>query len=142
MNELKAIDQTIEKVFEAISFRKGERPNMYKLIPLFIKEGILINYNEEQPLILKVKDFVDHFEQQVKEGIISELEDKEVRSETKIFGKIAHRFSYYEARFNPSDPTPFAVGVNSIQLIKVNGRWKVTSMAWNDDKGIGFFNME
>jgi len=138
-NELQAIDQVIAKVFEAICFEKGDRPNMLKLIPLFMTDGRLIDYNGDEPLILGVKDFVAHFENQFDQGLILELEDKEVSSKTEIFGKIAHRTSLYEARFKSSDPEPFAAGVNSIQMIKLNGNWKVSSMAWNDDKDFNFF---
>ena len=140
-SELAAINKTIAKVFAAISFTKGNPPNMHQLEELFIEQGMLINYNEATPLILGVKDFIKHFEDQFAQGIITELEDKEVQHQTEIYDRVAHRFSFYEARFKPTDETPFAVGVNSMQLIKVDGQWLVTSMTWNDDnRGDGFFN--
>lgn len=138
--ELAAINETITKVFAAISFTKGNPSNMHQLEGLFIEQGMLINYNEATPLILGVKEFIQHFEKQFADGMITELEDKEVHHQTEIYDKIAHRFSFYEARFKSSDTMPFAVGVNSMQLVKVDGQWLVSSMAWNDDnRGNGFF---
>ena len=139
--ELARLDKTIENIFSAICFGEGQRPNMYKLKAYFLPKGLLINYNEDLPLILPINQFVAHFEKQVEEGGLPCLEDREVKSDTKIYDRIAHRFSFYEARFRPTDEKPFAVGVNSIQLIKLENDWKVSIMAWNDDnRGDGFFN--
>ena len=135
-----SIDKTIEAVYKAICFLPGQPPNMPKIKKLFTKHGIMINYNGDDPLILSVDEFIDHFAQQVKSGALPSLEDKEVHAETKIFGRIAHRFSFYEARFTKDDAVPFAMGVNSLQLIKEGTHWKITAMAWNDDnRGDGFF---
>ncbi len=138
--EQQAIEKTIEALFNAISFKLGEEPNMHKLKPLFIDHGILINYNDPEPLMLPVDDFIVHFNRQFSDGLITQLEDREIHSKTEIFGRIAHRVSYYEARFDAGDAEPFAVGVNSIQLMKIGDEWKITSMAWNDDRGEGFSN--
>ena len=140
--ELQEIDALIAKVFDAICFNEGERPNMFKLKDLFIEGGLLINYNEQEPLSLPVSEFVPHFENVVESGAIPSLEDKEVFQKTEIYDRIAHRFSFYEARFKKEDEEPFARGVNSLQLIKTSDGWKVSSMAWNDDnRGDGFFDL-
>ncbi len=39
----------------------------------------------------------------------------------ELLGRIAHRFSTYEARFDLDEPKPFSVGINSIQFIRVGG---------------------
>ncbi len=140
-DEQRSIEKTIEHLFRAISFKQGEEPNMHKIKSLFIGEGILINYNDPEPLILPVDEFIVYFNKQFSDGVMTQLEDREVHAETRIFGRIAHRFSYYEARFDESDEKPFAVGVNTIQLMKINDEWKITSMAWNDDKGEGFSSL-
>jgi hypothetical protein len=49
-----------------------------------------------------------------------------------MFAGIAHRFSTYEAKLDPSAAEPFSVGINSIQFIKTGGQWRVTCMVWND----------
>jgi hypothetical protein len=51
---------------------------------------------------------------------------------TDLFGSIAQRFSTYEARFDRNAKEPFAVGINSIQLIETGGSWKVASLVWNN----------
>ena len=137
--EKEAINATIAKLFAAISFSKGSQPNMHKIKDLFIEGGLLINYNQEDPQIFRVEEFIDHFTGLFKQGLISGLEDREVYHKTKVYDRVAHRYSFYEARYS-AEEEPFAVGINSIQLIKIGETWKVTSMAWNDDvRGDGFF---
>jgi len=137
--ELEQINDTITKLFAAISFPEGQPPNMHKIKGLFIDRGLLIDYNEEQAQIFGVVDFIEHFNQLCQEGIISGLEDREVYHKTKIYDRIAHRYSFYEARVDPAS-APFAKGINSIQLVKIGSEWRISSMAWNDDsRGDGFF---
>ena len=137
--EIKLVNDTIDKLFAAISFENGMKPNMYKIKDLFIENGLMINYNEENPQTFQVEDFINHFNSLFEEKIITSLEDKEVHHKTKVYDRIAHRYSFYEARVSPEEE-PFAVGINSIQLIKVGNEWKISSMAWNDDvRGDGFF---
>lgn len=57
--------------------------------------------------------------------------ESEVGRVTEIYGRIAQVFSAYESRFTPDDPAPFNRGINSIQLIRDEGRWWVTSIIWD-----------
>ena len=137
--EIQEINETIARLFAAISFKEGSEPNMPEIKELFINEGLLIDHNELSPKIFGVEAFIDHFQNLYEQGIITGLEDREVHHKTKVYDQVAHRYSFYEARKAPEE-APFAVGINSIQLIKVGTSWKVSSMAWNDDtRGDGFF---
>lgn len=79
---------------------------------------------------------VDAFNQlvseQLEKGAPREFYEGELWHRTDVFGKIAQRFSTYEAKFDWTASEPFSVGINSIQFIKVAGKWLVSSMVWND----------
>jgi hypothetical protein len=60
--------------------------------------------------------------------------ESEVHRRAEVFGSIAHVFSTYEARHAADEKAPFARGINSIQLIKDEGRWWVLSMVWDDER--------
>lgn len=61
--------------------------------------------------------------------------EREIHRVTEQFGDVAHVFSTYESR-RTADPgeTPFARGINSIQLLKVGGVWAVQSIAWGEER--------
>jgi hypothetical protein len=126
------IEELTNSLYSCISFRQGEKPDLARLKSLFIKEGILINNNDD-PLIFTIDQFVDAVGYQVSAGSLKSFSEREVAERTEIFGKIAHRFSTYEARFDPDDPETLTVGINSIQFIKVDDSWHVSSLVWNDE---------
>ena len=137
--EREQVNMTIAKLFKAFSFEEGNSPNIDRLKDLFMEGGFLINYNEESPQVFRVEAFIQHFKGLVEQGGISGQENREVHHKTKVYDRIAHRYSFYETRRRPGE-APFAVGIHSIQLIKIGNSWKVSSIAWNDDvRGDGFF---
>ena len=48
------------------------------------------------------------------------------------FRDIAQVFSVYESRHAATDPEPFARGTNSFQLVRVDGKWLVQSILWQE----------
>lgn len=130
--DLTKIEELTNSLYSCISFRQREKPDLARLKSLFIKEGMLINNNGD-PLIFTIDQFVDAVGYQVSVGSLKSFSEREVAERTEIFGKIAHRFSTYEARFDADDPEPLTIGINSIQFIKVGDSWRVSFLVWNDE---------
>jgi len=59
--------------------------------------------------------------------------ESEVSRKLETFGNIAHVFSTYESRRAPGEK-PFARGINSFQLVKVGGAWKVMTILWDSER--------
>jgi hypothetical protein len=59
--------------------------------------------------------------------------EKEVARRTEQFGQIAHVWSTYESRRDPSDPEPFMRGINSFQLFNDGSRWWILSVCWQHE---------
>jgi pimeloyl-ACP methyl ester carboxylesterase len=56
--------------------------------------------------------------------------EKEIARRIESFGHVAHVFSTYEARHDPSDQKPFIRGINSFQLVFDGTRWWVVTIFW------------
>lgn len=53
----------------------------------------------------------------------------------EIFGNMAHVWSQYEAKRDPTDLVPERRGINSIQLFKgEDGAWRIISMIWDNER--------
>lgn len=63
--------------------------------------------------------------------------EKEVSRKTLVYGDMASVWTTYESRMKPDDKEPFERGVNALQLAKIDGVWKVMSIAWTGDKDAG-----
>jgi hypothetical protein len=59
--------------------------------------------------------------------------EKEIARRVEHFGSIAHVWSTYESRHDPSDAEPFMRGINSIQLFHDGKRWWVLSIYWQHE---------
>lgn len=132
MGYMRTIDETVEQLYRSICFTEGGRPQPEKLLELFIDDGILINNNGELPQVYTVDSFVREFQENVQSGVLKSVDEKEVSQSTDVFGRIAHRWSAYEFRFDKEEKDPVTVGINTIQFILIGNTWYITAMSWND----------
>ena len=132
MSELKLLNRTVKDLYATISFVKGKRPDLPKMKSLFMPEAKLINNTGSKPVVMTLVQFTAVYLERLRSGLVTSFEEKEVSHVTELFGKIAHRFSTYETRFDLTERKPFRVGINSFQFIKSGDRWLVASLVWND----------
>lgn len=133
ISDQEALDLLTAQLYAAISFEKGGEPDLEKLKSLFLPQGLLINNNEEHPVIWNPEEFIATYRQQIDGGAVVAFLEKEITGRTGLFGTIAHRRSTYEARFRTADGTFPVKGINSIQYLKTSNAWKVVSILWNDE---------
>ena len=57
-----------------------------------------------------------------------------IANRVEQFGNLVSVWSTYESRHAPEDAKPFARGINSIQLVKAQGRWWIASILWEDER--------
>ena len=57
-----------------------------------------------------------------------------IANRVEQFGNLVSVWSTYESRHAPEDAKPFARGINSIQLVKAQGRWWIASIIWEDER--------
>ena len=59
--------------------------------------------------------------------------ESEAARRTERYGDIAVVWSTYEGRFSPDDERPFMRGVNTLDLVRVDGEWKVLQVLWQQE---------
>lgn len=120
--------------FRAVSFRPGEAPPYHMLYDLFLPGGRLIRNSGEEPEISTVEEFIAPRQRTVDSGELSEFEESESDEITEIFGNIAHRLSTYRKRGRSADADFAGRGVISTQFVRTPEGWKMSSMAWDDER--------
>jgi hypothetical protein len=58
--------------------------------------------------------------------------ERPVSERVEVYKDMAHVWSAYESRHNSTDDKPFATGVNSFQLVRRNGQWKILTILWTE----------
>ena len=128
------IDTVTAAFFRAVSFDDGETPPYANLYDIFIEGGQIIKNSSSSPEIYTVRQFIEPRQRIVESGALKSFRESETAEITEIFGNVAHRFSVYEKRGLSARTTIEGRGVISIQFIATPTGWKISSMAWDDER--------
>lgn len=61
--------------------------------------------------------------------------EQEVTARVECFENIAHMWTTYESRVRSPDSEPVVRGINSVQLLRREGTWRITSLVFQIDRG-------
>jgi hypothetical protein len=117
----------------AVSFAPGERPDYEAIRELFIDGGKLIR-NLDVPEVTTVDEFIAPRRALVDSGALTEFEEVEHTHITEVFGNVAHRMSAYGKRGIQNGVAFAARGVISTQFVRTPTGWRMSSMAWDDER--------
>lgn len=133
--DLSEINKVINKLYTNLTFKKNQSPTLAKLKEIFYGDGLLINNSTGEPKEYTLHEFSSVIESQVNAGKVLAFKEKELSSRIELFGNTAHCFSTYESGYILAGRDDYINkrGINSIQLIKVAGKWKIVSIVWNEE---------
>jgi len=136
--DLASIEAIVAAAYEVISGPAGKQRDWDRMRSLFVPGACLIPTAKEAgkhdvdlaPNIIDVDGWIARSEPFLaKTGFY----EKEIARRVEQFGQIAHVWSTYESRHDPSDPKPFIRGINSIQLFNDGRRWWILSIYWQHE---------
>ena len=120
--------------FRAVSFEPGTTPAYEGIRSLFIEAGLLIKNVGPTPEISTVSQFIESRESMVRNGELTRFLEEELSETTHVFGNVAHRFSAYSKAGTMNGKAFTARGMVSTQFILTTGGWKMSAMAWDDER--------
>jgi len=136
--DVESIDAIIKATYEVISGPAGKKRDWERERSLFYPGARLIptatvagrNDVDLAPLVLDVEGYIARVEPLfAKEGFY----ETEIARRVEQFGRIAHVWSTYESRHDPSEQEPFMRGINSIQVFNDGARWWILSIYWQHE---------
>src|SRR5437667_4165699 len=139
--DVESIEAIIAAAYDVISGPAGKKRDWKRERSLFISgarliptaktvtndQGQVSDSSNLAPQILDIEGFIARAEQAFEK---TGFYEKEVARRTEQFGQIAHVWSTYESRHDPSEAVPFMRGINSIQLFNDGNRWWILSIYW------------
>ena len=127
------IDDLARDFYKAISFRNEQAPEQDPVDILFFGDGVIVNNSFLHPRGFTVESFVTSLESEIAEGNISQFIIHELKGKTEVFGKLAQRISVYEYNLGEETSGRLPRGVNYMQFVRIEGNWRITSVAWCDE---------
>jgi len=128
----------VAALYDVISGGAGQKRNWDRMRSLFHPEARLIPMLKGRDGMRAVQLTVDGYVQ--RSGPMLERDgffEQEIARKADVFGDFAHVWSTYEARKAKSDEQPFLRGINSIQLVRQQGRWWVLQILWEQEHDAG-----
>ena len=126
--DLAAIDQTVHAVYDVISGPPGQKRDFDRMRSLFapgatlkaigpkgLRGGSLDDYISRNAAILEKEGFTE----------------RELGRRVELWGGLATAWSAYDGR--TANGSFHERGINSFQLVKVDGKWLVASILWQEE---------
>lgn len=126
------LDATITTLYAVISGDKGIERN-WELFRYLFKPGARLmpsGKRTDGTVAMQVLSPDDYIARSGPFLVDNGFHEVEISRKVDEFGTIAQVFSTYAARRSLDDPEPFMRGINSIQLLRDEGRWWVVSIFW------------
>jgi hypothetical protein len=128
------LDDLVNKFFNLFTNKNGAIPDIDNIYQLCIPEGMIIKNTGATPEIYTLKQFVTPRKKILTDGTLTDFSEEEVTEKTEIFGNIAHRFCSYKKSGILSGQPFEAKGMKTIQFINTASGWKISSLAWDDER--------
>jgi hypothetical protein len=120
--------------FKAVSFEAGEVPGYEGIRDVFVPRGLLIRALSAPPEVSTLDEFIAPRLAQVRSGALTAFAESELSGESQVFGNVGQRWSRYDKR-GVLDGAPFAAqGWISTQFARTDSGWRITAMAWDDER--------
>lgn len=129
-----AVDALIAALYEVISFDEGGEPDWARMKTLFSEHARVTHVTPDGTDYLDLAGFQELAKETFDLGVYTRFHEIEVLRDERRFGALSHVLSAYETRHSPTAAEPFARGVNSLQLIKEDGGWRVLSLFWDEER--------
>ncbi|MEM0964503.1 MAG: hypothetical protein AAGK21_18400 [Bacteroidota bacterium] len=139
--EVATTDAIVDALYEVISGPSDVDRDWDRFRSLMHPEGRLIPIAQRPdgtsaPVVYSADEYAEVAGQIFRESPMFQgkgFYEVEATRRVERYGTIAHVWSTYESRFDPSEEEPFSRGINSIQLVWDGSRWHVLSITWHQE---------
>jgi len=127
---MKDLDSVIRAMYEVVCYEKGGHPDWKRNDELFSPGARMVRINDGGVFEFQnQQEYRADFEKMIASGTLPSFWEGEIWRETNLYGDMAHVLSGYETR-KSRDGEFMNRGVNSIQLFRRDGHWKISAMIW------------
>ena len=124
-----SLGDAIEQLYAVISFEEGDDPNWQGLRAIFSPHARITpegtDYMDRDGFLTMTRNLLD-------QGAYTSFYEFEIERIVERRGGMAQVWSRYETRRNRNAQAPLARGINSIQLIRDAGAWRVLGLLWDE----------
>ncbi|MCA8948510.1 MAG: cupin domain-containing protein [Planctomycetes bacterium] len=136
--DVASIDAIVDALYAVISGPSGQKRDWDRMRSLFHPDARLIPVLEtpggKRGVPMSVEDYIARSGPFLERNGFFEVE---LARKVDEFGDFAHVWSTYEGKRDESDRKPFLRGINSIQLVREGGNWRLLEVLWEQEATAG-----
>lgn len=134
------VGAVVDALYDVISGPAGQARDWDRMRSLFHPDARLVplvpvrDGDGVRAALLTVEDYI------ARSGPTLERDgffEQEIARTGEVFGDFAHVWTTYEGRRALTDEEPFLRGINSIQLVRTDGSWRVLQILWEQEAQAG-----
>jgi hypothetical protein len=125
------LDQLMRAFYEVISFEEGGAPDWENMAKLFSPHARITRLTPEGVDYMDLTSFRNLAEEMIEVGAFTSFYERELTRRVDQFGAVLHVASAYETKISPAASDYLERGVNSLQLIRESGRWRILNLCWD-----------
>ncbi len=122
----------LEQLYAVISFEEGAEPAWHGLTSVFSEHARITRMTPEGTDHMDRASFLAMTQNMLELGAYTSFYEFEVGRRVERFGDMAQVWSLYETRRNRSARESLNRGINSIQLVREGGSWRVLGLLWDE----------
>lgn len=130
VGESQSAEAVVHELYDMVTFPAGTTPDWDEFRALFLPESVVVlRSSREATSVFTLEGFVEDWLRFIDGSNIKEtgFTERIIRTHCTEFGDIAHVWVLYEAEI-PGWGRPPQAGVDSFQLVRREGRWKIASI--------------
>jgi hypothetical protein len=133
--DVDSIDHILAALYDVISGPAHQPRDWVRMRSLFVPDARLIPVRASATgadvIQLSIDDYIARSSARMEaDGFF----EHSVHNVIQQFGDIVHVFSTYESRHALAEATPFARGINSIQMLKDGNRYWIVNVYWDAER--------
>jgi hypothetical protein len=136
------LDALLRAFYEVISFDEGGAPDWDCMADLFSKHARITRVTPEAIDYMDLASFRAMAEELLEVGAFTSFFERELARRMDRFGEVIHVASAYETRTSPAAVDYLERGVNSLQLIREDGSWKIVSLCWDNNAPVDLSGLQ
>ena len=134
--DVASMEAILGALYDVISGPAGQKRDWDRMRSLFVPGARLIPavYRPDSVPTLRMWDVDQYISTAGPRLESSGFFERQIAQRSERYGGVVHVFSTYESRRVASDATPFARGINSIQLWNDGRRWWIVTIYWEGER--------
>ena len=134
VDDKRTIDAVVRAFFAVFDNRHGRRPALEALHDLCVAQCVIVKATTDGPVLYDLAGFIAPREKLLCSGELVDFHEEEIWDRTDVFGGIGQRLSVYRKSGTLSGDAFVTKGMKSIQLVKTGSDWKISAVAWDDER--------